>query len=123
MKIYISGPISNYDEGNLPAFRSAADFVASRGHDPVVPHDISPWLHDGECPTAYTHGIDHSAACYLRGDLIEMLSCDALYMLKGWQASVGAMLEHHVAAFCGIQIYYQFSDEDRLRRSSEVLSG
>ena len=109
MKVYVSGPISGYEEANLPAFRSAADFLVSMGHEPVVPHDIAPWEHAGDCPVAYTHGIDHTAACYLRGDLVALLQCEAIYMIGRWEASVGAMLEHHVAAFCGIPIYYQGS--------------
>lgn len=107
MKVYVSGPISGYEEANLPAFRLAADFIALSGHKAVVPHDIWAWDHgDTKCPKAYTEGPEHSAACYLRGDLLELLQCDAIYMIGGWQASVGAMLEHQVAAFTGLAMYY-----------------
>lgn len=109
MRVYISGPISGYEKGNESAFRSAAERLRARGEKPVVPHDISPWLHpeQEECPPGYAHGLDHTSACYLRGDLIILLQCDGIYMLHGWEVSVGARLEHTVAAHCGLAIAYE----------------
>lgn len=108
MKVYIGGPISGRADQNLPAFRSAATRLSNRGHQPVVPHDI-PAFHPqpGDCPPSYTRGPDHSAACYLRGDALELLQCDAVYMLVGWEASVGARFEHWIASHCGIPISYE----------------
>lgn len=115
MKIYISGPISGYENSNRPAFNQTALAVRALGHLPVIPHDIPPWPHDGPCPRSYAMGGNgdspHSAACFLRGDLSFMLRvCDALLMLKGWEASVGARLEHQVAASCGMPIYYSLEN-------------
>lgn len=110
MKIYISGPISGHEDLNLPDFRSAATGLEGLGHKPVVPHDILPWVHDGECPPSYTRDDHHTAACYLRGDMVELLQCDGILMLLGWEASVGARLEHSVASHCGIPIYYMIPE-------------
>jgi hypothetical protein len=109
MRIYISGPVTGREEMNLPAFAAAAKVLLNRGHEPLIPHTILPWSHTGSCPKSYAAGQDgnHTAACYLRGDLAEMLKCDGLYMLSDWEASVGARLEHSVAAHCGMDIQYQ----------------
>lgn len=111
--IYISGPIRGTIDGNRLEFSKLHEFIA--GHDgwtPLMPHDIEPFDHSGECPWApYEDHYDrdvvkHSEACYLRGDLVEMLDCDAVAMLPGWERSMGARLEHTVAAQCGMDIYY-----------------
>jgi hypothetical protein len=112
--IYVCGPISGYAQGNEPLFRQAATYLETRGHLTLVPHDIKP-IHEGPCPishTAQTTG-DHGVACFLRIDIIEMLmQCDGVYVLPGWQASVGARLEIQVAAACGLEI--RFADDYRL---------
>jgi predicted anti-sigma-YlaC factor YlaD len=103
--IYISGPIAGY-----PAFKevfeSAAKYLRFLHFDVVNPVEVPPHEHEGECPPSYTQNGVHSAACYLRGDLKALLDCDAILMLSGWENSVGARLEHSVAAHCGLKIYY-----------------
>lgn len=113
MKIYVSGPISGLVDGNVSAFRTAEKFLREVGHDVVVPHDLSPYPHDGVCPPSYASGFGKgsdqhsSASCFLRADLVALLECEALYMLGGWERSVGARLEFEVGALCGFEIYYQ----------------
>ena len=41
----------------------------------------------------------------LRADISELLSCDALLLLDGWQRSPGARLEVEVALQCGLTVY------------------
>jgi len=118
MKIYISGAIHNQPTGSgggrgEDGFRNVASLVSQLGHIPVVPHDIPPnhssHMAPGQdgaelsCPPAYSP----SAACYMRGDLIEMLAnCDAVLMIGEWQHSVGAQREHCVACWTGMPIFY-----------------
>ena len=107
---YVCGPMSGYHEHNEPAFRQAAAYLRTRGRIPVVPHDLPPVAHDGPCPrshAAVTTG-EHEVACFLRADLIALLTdCDDVYVLPGWEASVGARLEVQVAAACGIPLEFQ----------------
>jgi uncharacterized protein DUF4406 len=107
---YVCGPISGYEDGNRDAFRAAARQVEERGDVAIIPHDLAAMGHDGPCPpshAAVTTG-DHAAACYLRADLLHMLMyCDALYVLRGWEASVGARLEVMVATTCGLPLEFQ----------------
>lgn len=108
--VYVCGPISGYPDGNRPAFRAAADRLEQIGKNPVVPHDIPVIEHEGPCPrshAAQTTG-KHGAACYLRADVIYLLDyCDEIYVLKGWETSVGARLEIQVAAVCGIPLEFE----------------
>lgn len=111
---YVSGPIAGYPELNEPLFRAAARRLVGTRVSPqrkydkvVVPHDIDPHQHEGPCPASYVQNGDHTAACYLRTDLIEMLrSADDVWMLPGWEASVGARLEMQVAAACGLGVKF-----------------
>jgi hypothetical protein len=106
---YVCGPISGYAQANEPVFRQAAEYLKTRDQVPVVPHDLPPMEHEGPCPrshTAVTTG-EHGVACYLRADLVHLLLyCDAVYVLPGWEASVGARLEVMVATSCGIPVTF-----------------
>lgn len=111
MKVaYISGPMAGQPELNLPLFREASWRLKRDGWESVIiPHDVNAWQHAGKpCPGGYrSEGADHSAACYLRTDLIAMLGqADAIYMLPGWELSVGARLEMQVAATCGLPVRF-----------------
>ncbi len=83
-RIYISGPMSGIPQHNLPAFNAEAARLRALGYEVVNPVDINP------DPGAAWHD-------YLRKDLIEMLGCDTLALLPGWEMSDGANLELHVA--------------------------
>lgn len=117
MKIYVSGPISGYEHGNLPAFRAAQYALTALGHEAVVPHDCPPTEHEGQCPTGYGQpfSVDYSqhtsTACFIRGDFSELITCDAAYMLRGWERSVGARAEFDVAAISGLHIFYEHAPE------------
>lgn len=107
--VYVCGPMSGHADLNEPLFRRAAAYLVTRDRVPIVPHDIPPTAHEGSCPrghTAQTTG-DHGVTCFLRADITYMLTyCDELYVLPGWETSVGARLEIQVAAACGIPIEF-----------------
>lgn len=113
MKIYISGGIHGLPkDAQEKFFRKRAEEVRLRGHEPVVPHDIPPYHpdEDDDCPPAYSFGGNHSAACHLRGDIIELLVCDAILMIGAWQHSVGAVREHDIACWTGIPVFYKIDE-------------
>lgn len=85
--IYISGPMTGIKDFNAPEFEKA--YMKLQAHDffPVV-------------PVPFCEGKEYTE--YLRDDLKQLLDCDGIYMLKGWQDSKGAKLEHMVALACGI---------------------
>ena len=92
MRIYVSGRIKDYP-GYLEHFEKGCNFVMAAGHDPVNPCELT----DEEL----------SYEEYMKLDIKHLIECDAIYMLEGWERSVGARCEHMVAAMCGLEIYYE----------------
>lgn len=90
-RIYISGAMSGQPELNFPLFHSEAARLRSLGFDVVNPAEINPdtTMSWHEC---------------LRKDLQELLTCDTIAMLPGWEGSQGAHLELHVAHRVGIKV-------------------
>lgn len=93
MKIYISGPITGVSNFKR-RFTAAAAAIRKLGHDPINPALC-------ELPKGATW------ADYMRQDLKLLLGCEAVYMLRGWQKSRGAQLEHSTAQALELKIIYQ----------------
>lgn len=89
MRIYIAGPCSGLPDHGFPAFNTAARQLAAAGHNPVNPTRRG--VIDG-----------HTWADYMRSALAELLTCDAVALLDGWERSRGACLEHRVARQLGM---------------------
>jgi nucleoside 2-deoxyribosyltransferase len=91
MRVYISGPITGYENGNREEFEVAASGLRQMGHDPVNPQCLP---HD--------HG--KTWAEYMKEDIVAMLTCDAVLALKGWEVSRGARMEVELALALGIRV-------------------
>lgn len=98
-RIYISGPMTGIPEYNYPAFDRAAIVISEHGYAPVNPAEISRVL---ECEFAEMN-LTPNRFDYLRRDIAELVKCNGIFMLPGWQDSEGATLEHMVALACGIE--------------------
>lgn len=90
-RIYLSGPMTGLPNLNFPAFRIEAARLRAMGYEVVNPAELNP------DPNADWH------EC-MRHDLAELLKCDAVALLDGWQRSAGAHLEMHVAHRVGMEI-------------------
>lgn len=100
--IYIAGPMSGYPEFNFPAFFAADGRLSAQGWDVVNPaaksaeKDLDPDAYEqGDGAKAIDKGFNFREA--YRWDVNAVIDCDAIYMLKGWQYSPGAVGEHAVA--------------------------
>lgn len=97
MRIYIAGPMTGRPGWNRAAFAEAEAGLAATGlHQPVSPvhdDDLNP---DGSAV--------HEWAWYLRRDLRQLLDCDAVACLDGWEDSRGSALEVHVARALGMVV-------------------
>ena len=91
-RVYVCGPMTGLPEYNYPAFHSAAHELRARGFDVNNPAENEP----PECGT--WEG-------YLRIALAQVVSCDGLVLLPGWESSRGARLEHFVAIELQLKIY------------------
>jgi hypothetical protein len=78
---------------NFPAFHAEAARLRERGHEVVNPAEINP---------------DHAMpwALCMRRDIAELVKCDAIRLLPGWETSKGAVLEHHIAERLELLIFY-----------------
>lgn len=91
MKVYIAGPVTGRADRNEPAFRHASERLRALGHGTVVPLDVVP------------EESGHEEA--MRHCLLQMLACDAVALIPGWQSSAGARLERKVAKVCGMDCW------------------
>jgi hypothetical protein len=99
LKVYVSGKISG-----LPESEAMDNFIKGKAQlkelfnlrvgEIVTPFDL-PHLHDQKWDS------------YMREDIIELMSCDAIFMLKDWRSSKGAILEHDIAQRLDFIIIYQ----------------
>ena len=89
MKIYIAGPITN-NPGYEKQFAKAEEALLAEGH--LV---INPAKNPGTCYKDY-----------LDIGLCELMKCDAICLLPGWEESKGARLENHYARAAGLTIYH-----------------
>lgn len=98
MKIYISGKITGLPIKKTRAkFRYHESILTMKGYNPVNPFKIKCFIRNSEKPW-----ID-----YMREDIGELLTCDAIYMLKDWGQSKGARIEYQIAKELGLQILFE----------------
>lgn len=90
-RLYIAGPMTGYPDLNYPAFRAAATQLGALGYPTENPADND----DG---TARTW------SDYLRLAIRQMLTCDGVALLDGWEDSKGARLEVHIATEIGMPV-------------------
>ncbi|NYT38892.1 DUF4406 domain-containing protein [Allopusillimonas soli] len=91
MRIYISGPMTGLQDLNFPTFRSNAAKLRGAGYTVVNPAEL--------CTDPNQRWED----C-LRKDLAELVACDGVAMLPGWEASRGARLERYIALELGMVV-------------------
>ena len=91
-KIYIAGPMSGYDSFNHSAFSDASHSLSVMGYIVLSPAILPDGLTQAE---------------YMQIDLTMLQCCDAIYMLKGWDDSAGAMAEHALAMKLGLTVIHE----------------
>lgn len=93
-RIYVAGPMTGLPDHNIPAFRAATKALRAEGLVVVDPSrrgsSIPGW-----------GWID-----YMRSALLDLVPCDEIALLPGWEKSSGARLEFHVATALGMKVRY-----------------
>lgn len=115
MRIYCSGPMTSMPDHNIPAFNAAAKRLREQGHFVINPAELSAMfgtlekiaesfeeLYD---PAYFESAVRPSLAqCVMSADLAAVRSCDAIYLLRGWEMSRGAKKELAEAIKCGLEV-------------------
>lgn len=107
LAVYVSGPYSGDISGNIQRARETAITLWEAGFAVLCPH-LNTARFERDCKIAYDD--------YISGDLRLLEGCDAVFLLKGWAASLGAKEESRHAEDCGIP---QFDDIEALKQWAE----
>jgi len=91
-KIYLAGPMTGIDDWNRDAFNKAEWKLTKQGH--------TVWN-----PAYHPDGFEHGQYLKVCEKIVEI--CDVVYMLKGWENSVGATHEFNHAVKTGKQIWME----------------
>ena len=110
IRVYIAGPMSGYDNLNYPAFHKQASILRSQGFVVTSPAEIT---------VCKQTTIDEYREI-IKTDLKYLVSCNAIWLLSGWNASKGARLEAHVAAILGLK-FLNITDQDKLHIADMIL--
>lgn len=84
VKVFISGPITGYEDNNRAKFYEAERILRGLGFDVLNPV----WI---DFTDSWTHEE------IMRVDLAALATCDAIYQLEGWEHSKGALKEFYFA--------------------------
>lgn len=146
MKLYLAGPMRNYENFNFQAFEDGMRYLEWQVDEVVSPHEIDmaegyvtakfDWVLLNNYETdkfqrrfssvELTDTFDIETV--LRRDIREITSCDAIVFLPGSDNSEGARHEAFVAQVCGLQFYevvpWVFFDEtshsDQMKLGAEI---
>lgn len=99
-RIYIAGPMTGLPELNFPAFHRAASFLRAAGHTAINPAEI------------VTDQTAKWEDC-MRADIAQLVTCDAVMLLPGWEKSRGARLEHTIATALGMEVTELATEQGR----------
>lgn len=87
MKLYIAGPMTGLPNFNYPAFERAETLLNQLGFETESPH------HNGENGEQERFAYEE----FIRMGLKQLLQCNGVALLDGWERSRGVAIELYVA--------------------------
>lgn len=99
-RVYVSGPISNAPD-YLINFAGAKSRLLRCGYEVVNPAQMCLSL-----PNTFSHN-EYMEVC-----MAALKACDTIYLLNGWQNSVGAKIEAEYALFNNYTMIEEGSKDD-----------
>ena len=105
LNIYIAGPMRGYEKNNHDAFDKAEEALSKKKvWNPINPAKIDRDF--GVNPEDDMTKVELREALRRDANLI-FEDCECIYMLRGWERSDGAKMEHAIAVALGISIWYE----------------
>ena len=101
LKVYIAGPMRGIIDFNYPRFNSCAQSLREIGWDVVNPAEIGAKYGTPEQINANPELLK----LVTNIELFALKSCDAIFMLEGWNTSQGAKNELAAAIAAGLEVY------------------
>ena len=90
--VYIAGPMTGIDQFNYPAFNAAAARLRAMGYHVENPAE-------NPAPPC------GSWQAYMRMAITQLVKCDTIALLPGWEKSRGAKIEHRLATELGLSVW------------------
>ena len=100
--VYVSGPMTGYENFNRGAFELARGFLMRQGFSTLVPGDGEEF---DEIEQHAWRAAPSKRAFYLRRDFNMILVANAIVVLPGWTDSEGALSEVRMAQDLGLPVY------------------
>lgn len=110
LRIYVAGPMSGHPNLNWEAFDNKQKQLEADGWDVVNPAAMD---RDAGIDPTDLGMYDYEEAA--SRDIDALRSCDAIYMMAGFQFSKGACWERALARDMGLKRYYEIPREDHER--------
>ena len=120
MRVYISGPMTGIPGYNIPVFCAAAKKLRAVGHFVInpaelssifgTPDEINNWYTFPRSPEGTSRNRERFDAM-MDADLAAVRSCDAIYLLRGWEKSRGAKKELAEAIAHGLRVMQEGGEE------------
>jgi hypothetical protein len=136
MKFYIAGPMRGKPLFNFPAFDEAKQDLQEFGHEVVSPADLDreqgfdpESLPGTYAPENWNENLlptGWSLERLMARDLKALETCQAIYLLEGWENSTGARREHEFALKHNLLVFIQGSalpkaEEDTILDEAKAL--
>ena len=103
--IYIAGPMTGIKDLNRSAFEKAAERLSAEGWTVYDPVEIGEMYGTAE----ELESDPELLALVIKAELGFVARADAIYLLNGWERSVGTKRELLVALGCGLEIICETS--------------
>ncbi len=111
-KVYISGPITGIPNFNASSFCDAERSLYYSGYDIANPLRINNVInHLNEVTVTLEEHSKYPREHYLKNDVAQLIKCDYIFFLGGWENSKGALFERQIAQELKIPTLYK-SEKD-----------
>ncbi len=118
-RIYVCGGISGYKDLNFPAFDNAEKLLTKQGWEVISPASEDRRLypnHDWNTG----HPANFNYTDILVHDIKLISTCQAIYLLDGWEKSPGALAEFAFAKAIKLEFIFQMDCSEYRAKKWEI---